>query len=271
MAHRTQRRFRSPVRGPQSGRQSNARPCPRVVGSPTNGVRLISRPFIDAGWRLVLFHQRGHGPATPVTDGADYDPVAMGGDLWASRGRGRHRSLLDRRGPDGCGNILPGVTPAAGTRRRFDPVRSPLRDELHPMIAMFDIGADTVASSGVEGLISLLQTMAEQRGAEPDPVRAETRCHNNQASLELALRNVPRWVMEDMPFALRDMPFPVVVFGWDKMTSSIHCRPPRRCAAAGVTLIEFGEPLPPERSHEVGVLLLEQIAAVCALELRPRH
>jgi pimeloyl-ACP methyl ester carboxylesterase len=40
-------------------------------------------PLVDAGWTVVTFDQRGHAGATPITDGAMYDPDEMGADLWA--------------------------------------------------------------------------------------------------------------------------------------------------------------------------------------------
>jgi 3-oxoadipate enol-lactonase len=178
--------------------------------------RLQLRPLVDAGWTVVTFDQRGHGAAPPVTDPSGYDPHDMGADLW---------SVADAAGVDRCwvgGGSMGAATSFCSVTQQPDRVEGHLavvpamRDAPHPMVFLFDVLADRVRDEGAEGLIALLRQLTRDLGREDDDevFLDELRTHD-EASLECALRTVPRWILPDVPKAFATMPFPVVVCAWD--------------------------------------------------------
>jgi pimeloyl-ACP methyl ester carboxylesterase len=204
--------------------------------------RMQLAPLVDAGWKVVTFDQRGHGDAAPVTGAAGYDPVAMGADLWA---------VADAAGLDRCW-IGGGSMGAATSFRaaRLQPKRvegliqavPALRDAAHPMVFVFDAIAGVLHDEGVEGLITALRKLAASVGRdESDEVFLEELRSHDPESLELALRNVPRWIFDDVPSAFAQLGFRVVVIGWDN--DPIHPLQTAKdiAAAAGVELIELDQ------------------------------
>ncbi len=178
--------------------------------------RMQLAPLVEAGWKVVTFDQRGHGDATAVTDAAGYDPVAMGADLW---------SVADAAGLDRCwigGGSMGAATSFRAACLQPDRVEGliqavpALRDEPHPMIFVFDAAAGVLHDGGIDGLIAALRQLAASAGRdESDEVFLEQLRSHDPNSLELALRNVPRWILEDVPSAFSELGFRVVVIGWD--------------------------------------------------------
>ncbi|MEX2538597.1 MAG: alpha/beta fold hydrolase [Actinomycetota bacterium] len=202
--------------------------------------RLQLAPLVETGWKVVTFDQRGHGGATPVTDAAGYDPIAMGGDLW---------TVADAAGLDRCwigGGSMGAATSFCAARSKPERVEGlvqcipALRDEAHPMVFGFDAIAGVLHDGGIEGLIAALRQFATSMGRdESDEVFLSELKSHDPASLELALRNVPRWILDDVPSAFADLPFRVVVFGWDN--DPIHPLQTAKdmAASARVDLIEL--------------------------------
>ncbi len=204
--------------------------------------RLQLAPLVEAGWKTVTFDQRGHGAATPVTDGSGYNPVAMGADLWA---------VADAAGLDRCwigGGSMGAATSFCATRLQPHRVEGlvqavpALCDEAHPMIFGFDAIAGVLHDQGIDGLIAALRQFATAAGRdESDEVFLEQLKTHDTVSLELALRNVPRWIFDDVPSAFSDLGHRVVVIGWDN--DPIHPLQTAKdiAAAAGVELIELDQ------------------------------
>ncbi len=204
--------------------------------------RLQLAPLVDAGWKVVTFDQRGHGDATPVTDAAGYDPVAMGADLWA---------VADAAGLDHCwigGGSMGAATSFRAARLHPERVEGlvqavpALRDEAHPMVFVFDAAAGVLRDDGVDGLIAALRQLAASAGRdESDEIFLEGLRSHDPNSLELALRNVPRWIFEDVPSAFSEFGFRVVAIGWDN--DPIHPLQTAKdiATSAGVDLIELDQ------------------------------
>jgi pimeloyl-ACP methyl ester carboxylesterase len=202
--------------------------------------RLQLAPLVEAGWMVVTFDQRGHGSATPVTDATGYDANAMGRDLWA---------VVDAAGIERCwigGGSMGAATSFCAARSQPDRVEGlvqvvpALRDEAHPMVFGFDAIAGVLHDGGIEGLTSALRQLATSAGRDQsDEVFLEELKKHDPASLELALRTVPRWILKDVPSACGGLPFRVVVYGWDE--DPIHPLQTARdmAAAAGVDLVEL--------------------------------
>ena len=93
--------------------------------------------------------------------------------------------------------------------------------------------------TGMDGFVGFLTTFLIDggAGAEAREFAEGLRVHD-PLSLECALRTVPRWVMHDVPSGFEDLPFPVVVVGWDG--DPIHPLQTAKdiAAAAGVELIQ---------------------------------
>jgi 3-oxoadipate enol-lactonase len=201
-------------------------------------------PLVDAGWTVASFDQRGHANATPVTDPAVYDPVAMGNDLWAVAGAaGFERCWIG-------GGSMGGATSFRAAMAQPDRVEGlvagcpALHDKPHEMIWLFDVLADSLRDTGMDGLVKLQREFAIEMGAaEADLARIEELRAHNAASLECAYRSVSRWVMPDFPSALAGVPFPVIVIGWDNDQVHPLSTAKAAAAAAGVELIqlEFAE------------------------------
>jgi len=241
----------------ESVRTSDGYEIPFVVEGPDDGPglvfahglmgtgavqRLQLAPLVEAGWKVVTFDQRGHGGATPVTHPSGYHPVAMGADLWA---------VADASGLDRCwigGGSMGAATSFRASRlqpQRVDGLVQAvpaLRDEAHAMIFGFDAIAGVLHDHGIDGLIAALRHLAASAGRdESDEIFLEKLRTHDPDSLELALRNVPRWVLEDVPSAFSELDFRIVVIGWDN--DPIH---PLQCAkdiaaVAGVDLIELDQ------------------------------
>jgi pimeloyl-ACP methyl ester carboxylesterase len=204
--------------------------------------RMQLAPLVGAGWKIVTFDQRGHGDATPVTDASGYDPVAMGADLWA---------VADAAGLDRCwigGGSMGAATSFRAACLQPDRVEGlvqavpALRDEAHPMVFVFDAIAGVLHDEGVEGLIAALKKLAANVGRdESDEIFLEQLRSHDPGSLELALRSVPRWILEDVPSAFAGVGCRVVVIGWDH--DPIHPLQTANeiAAAAGVDLIELDQ------------------------------
>jgi pimeloyl-ACP methyl ester carboxylesterase len=196
-------------------------------------------PLVAAGWTVATFDQRGHGSAQPVTDPSGYDPQAMGADLW---------EVADAAGFDRCwigGGSMGAATSFCAARAKPQRVEGfiqavpALRDTAHPLISVFDALADRVRDEGTDGLIELLRQLAADMGREQeDDIFLDQLRSHDPASIECALRSVPRWILPDVPAAFADFPFPVIVLGWDN--DPIHPLQTAKdvAAAAGVDLIE---------------------------------
>jgi 3-oxoadipate enol-lactonase len=178
--------------------------------------RLQLAPLVEAGWTVATFDQRGHGSAPPVTDPSSYDPDAMGADLW---------EVADAAGFDRCwvgGGSMGAATSFHAVKQQPARVEGhivaipALRDTPHPLAFVFDALADSVRDGGIDGLIALLRKLAADMGrAEQDEIFLEQLRTHDEASIECALRTVPRWILPDVPEAFTGFGFPVVVVGWD--------------------------------------------------------
>lgn len=178
--------------------------------------RLQLRPLVDAGWTVATFDQRGHGSAPPTTNARDYDPEEMGSDLW---------EVADAAGFDRCwvgGGSMGAATSFCAVRQKPERVEGhvvaipALRDAPHPLAFVFEALADRVRDAGIEGLIAMLVQLAGHMGREEqDEIFHEQLRTHDEASIECALRAVPRWILPDVPSAFAAMPFPVVVVAWD--------------------------------------------------------
>ncbi len=177
--------------------------------------RLQLAPLVDAGWTVATFDQRGHGGAPPITDPAGYDAQAMGTDLW---------DVADAAGFDRCwvgGGSMGAATSFCAVRQQPDRVDGhivtvpALRDAAHSLVFVFDALADRVRREGIEGLIALLRQLTGDAGGRDEVFEEQLRTHD-EASIECALRSVPRWILPDVPSAFGSMgSFPVIVIGWE--------------------------------------------------------
>jgi pimeloyl-ACP methyl ester carboxylesterase len=228
--------------------------------------RLMLSPLVDAGWTVVTFDQRGHGASTPVTEASGYNPDAMGADLWA---------IADDIGLDRCwigGGSMGAATSYCAARAKPERVEGliqavpALRDEPHALVWLFEGLADRVRDAGVEGLIETIREFMTSMGrTEQDEVfAAELRSHRDAASIELALRNVPKWLLPDVPSAFASVPFPVVVQGWDD--DPVHPLQTAKdvAAAAGVALVQLDQSAVLDDRTAAGRALAERLAAVRA-------
>ncbi len=196
-------------------------------------------PLVDAGWSVACFDQRGHGDATPIYDGTDYDADAMGADLWA---------VADAMGWDRC--WVGGGSMGAATSYRaalLHPERvegliqvcPALWTEAHPAVWLFDLISNQLRDDGIDGLIALWTKFMTEVGATPEQLAflEDLRLHDPK-SLECALRNVPRWIFANAVADFASFDFPVVVVCWD----GDHIHPLDRgratAAAANVDPIE---------------------------------
>ncbi len=220
--------------------------------------RLQLAPLVAAGWTVATFDQRGHGGAPAITDPAGYDPVAMGEDLW---------DVADAAGFDRCwigGGSMGAATSFCAARSNpgrvegFIQTVPALRDTPHPLIFVFDALADSVRDEGTEGLIALLRKLTADMGRdEEDVIFLEQLRTHDPASIECALRSVPRWILPDVPSAFADFDFPVVVIGWEN--DPIHPFQTAKdvAAAAGVELVEADQTVVMGDRELFGTLLLE--------------
>ena len=198
-----------------------------------------NKPLVDAGWSVATFDQRGHGDATPIYDGSGYDADAMGADLWA---------VADAMGWDRC--WIGGGSMGAATSFRAAALHPERVEGLiqvcpalwmqeHPAIWMFDLIADQLRDSGIDGVIELWTKFMTQVGATPEQLAflEDLRLHDPK-SLECALRNVPRWVFADADNEFASFDFPVVVVCWDGDYIHPLDRGRATAAAANVNPIE---------------------------------
>ena len=91
-------------------------------------------------------------------------------------------------------------------------------------------------------MIAALRQLAASAGRdESDEIFLEQLRTHDPESLELALRNVPRWIFEDVPSAFAQLGFRAVVIGWDN--DPIHPLQTAKdiAAAAGAELIELDQ------------------------------
>ena len=227
--------------------------------------RLMLAPLVDAGWTVVTFDQRGHGTSSPVTSAEDYNPDRMGADLWA---------VADAVGLDRCwigGGSMGAATSFCAARNVPGRVEGliqsvpALRDAPHELVWVFDALADRVRDEGIEGLIEMLRTFMENMGrSEADQIFiAELRTHD-ASSIELALRNVPRWILPDVPSAFANFPFPVIVQGWD--ADPIHPLQTARDIAdvAGIEVLELEQNTVIDDRAVAGRAIAERLASVRA-------
>jgi 3-oxoadipate enol-lactonase len=221
--------------------------------------------LIDAGWTVATFDQRGHGGASPVLDASLYDADAMGADLWA---------VADAAGLDRCwigGGSMGAATSFRAARQQPGRVEGliqvvpAIRDEEHSMRFLFDALADIVRDQGIEGAITTLRQLTESMGrVEQDEVFLEQLRTHDEASLENALRTVPRWIFDDVPSAFAHFDFPVLVLGWED--DPIHPMQTARdiAAAAGVSVIEMDQDEALSDRTTLGRLLAQQLASAPA-------
>lgn len=227
--------------------------------------RVMLSPLVDAGWTVVTFDQRGHGTSSPVTSAEGYDPDRMGADLWA---------VADAVGLDRCwigGGSMGAATSFCAARNLPERVEGliqavpALRDTPHELAWVFDALADRVRDAGIEGLIEMLRTFMENMGrTEVDQVFvAELRTHD-ASSIELALRNVPKWILPDVPSAFASFPFPVIVQGWDD--DPIHPLLTARdiAEAAGIELLELDQNAVIDDRTIAGRAIAKRLATVVA-------
>lgn len=227
--------------------------------------RLMLKPLVDAGWTVVTFDQRGHGTSSPVTSADGYDPDRMGADLWA---------VADAAGFDRCwigGGSMGAATSFCAAQN--EPARvegliqavPALRDTPHELVWVFDVLADHVRDAGIEGLIETLnKLMADMGRTEEDQIFvAELRTHD-ASSIELALRNVPRWILPDVPSAFASFDFPVIVQAWDG--DPIHPLQTARDIAdvAGIEIVQLDQNAVFDDRAVAGRAIAERLAAVLA-------
>jgi pimeloyl-ACP methyl ester carboxylesterase len=220
-------------------------------------------PLVDAGWTVVTFDQRGHAGATPIVDPAGYDPDEMGADLWA---------VADAAGINRCwigGGSMGAATSFCASRAQADRVDGLIhglpafRETPHPAVFLFDALADVVRDTGTGGLQQHLRTLLKTQNVPIDDMFLEQLATHDDASLEVALRSVPRWVFDDVPSAFGGFAFPVVVLGWDD--DPIHPLQIARdvAVAAGVDVTEMEMDALDDPSR-LGRVLLESMAEVNA-------
>jgi pimeloyl-ACP methyl ester carboxylesterase len=221
-------------------------------------------PLVDAGWTVVTFDQRGHADATPIVDAAGFDAVAMGNDLWA---------VADAAGIDRCwigGGSMGAATSFRAAVSRPERVEGlvqavpALRDEPHPMVWGFDAIADVLHDAGMDGFIQTLRRLTESMSGRVDETFLDEVCTHDPASLETALRAVPRWILDDVPSAFASLRFPVVVMGWND--DPIHPLETAKdlAAAAGVELIQLDQATALAEPTTLGRVLVEQLAGARA-------
>ncbi len=221
-------------------------------------------PLVDAGWTVVTFDQRGHAGASRIVDAAGYDPVEMGEDLWA---------VADAAGIDRCwigGGSMGAATSFRAATARPERVEGliqavpALHDAPHGMIWGFDAVADSLKEAGIEGFIETLRKISASMGGEPDEAFFTGLRTHDPASLECALRTVPRWILPDVPSGFATLDFPIFAIGWHN--DPIH---PFETAAeiartAGVDVIEFDQTTTLSDPPALGRLLVELLAKVRA-------
>jgi pimeloyl-ACP methyl ester carboxylesterase len=225
--------------------------------------RATTKPLVDAGWTVVSFDQRGHAAATKVLDAEDYDVDAMGRDLWA---------VLDAAGIDRCwigGGSMGCATSFASAKLAPQRVEGlvqgcpALSSVQHELVWLFDMFGDQLRDGGIDGLIATQKKLLADLKAPAESIAQteELRAHD-AASLELAVRAVPRWILPDYPAALGSFDFPVVVVGWD--ADAIHplANAEQAAAAAGVDLIKLDFEQVQRDRGLVGRVLLDAIPSV---------
>ena len=166
-------------------------------------------PLVEAGWTVVTFDQRGHGSAPPITDPSGYDPHDMGADLW---------EVVDAAGFDRCwigGGSMGAATSFCAATAQPDRVLGliqavPAFDaQPHAAVFLFEALADQVRDEGIDGLVAILRKFTGEAGRAPsDDLFLEQLRTHDQASIECALRSVPRWVLPDYPSAFTDVDVP---------------------------------------------------------------
>ena len=138
-----------------------------------------------------------------------------------------------------------------------------LRDRPHAAIFLFDALADVVRDGGLAALEQNLRHVLANQTAPTDDIFLEQLRTHDAASLEVALRAVSRWILDDVPAAFSDLPFPVLVLGWDD--DPVHPLQDARdvADAAGVDLIEIDRSAldVPERLGRVLVGAISRVAA----------
>jgi pimeloyl-ACP methyl ester carboxylesterase len=212
---------------------------------------------------VATFDQRGHGSSSPVTTPEGYDAARMGADLW---------TVADAAGFERCwigGGSMGAATSFCAARDepgRVDGLIQAvpaLRDAPHELAWVFDALADRVRDAGIDGLIETLNVFMENMGrSQADHVFiAELRTHDPM-SIELALRNVPRWILSDVPSAFASFSFPVLVQGWDD--DPIHPIQTARdiADAAGVELLHLDQNAVIDDRSVAGRAIAERLATV---------
>jgi pimeloyl-ACP methyl ester carboxylesterase len=211
--------------------------------------RVALRPLVEAGWTVVTFSQRGHADATPITDAARYDPDEMGADLWAVADAAGFDECWIGGGSMGAATSFRAALAAPERVRGLITVVPAIRDAEHPMVWMFDVLADQLRDNGMDGYVAFITDFLVGNGAGDEAREfAEALRVHDPASLECALRAVPRWRMADVPSAYAGLRFPVIVAGQDN--DPVHPLQTARdvAAAAGVGLIEL-DPMEAQRDR----------------------